>query len=432
MTEVVTLQTGDGGTVDLRVVVLGGDIGAYSLARAFHEAYGLRPSVISTVSTGLVRDSAVADHLIVPAADDPQALVAQVVALAEQHPHDRTLVLGSSDWLVRLLIENRDAFPPSVVLPYTDTERLDLVTDKTSFADLCRRHDIPHPVTTVIDFTEADLPDLRDVSYPAVVKTADTAAYHRVDFPGKKKVFTAADAGQLRGILDAVRASGYRAKFLVQELIPGSDRGMRILTCYCDPGGTVRFGVSGRVLVEEHTPGALGNPAGIVVDYDAESVAAATRLLEGIGWVGYANFDMKYDPRTGRTVFFELNPRLGRSNFYLTASGVNPVVHYVQDWVLHRSGPYPDPASSPTHLYTVLPLALLRRYVTGDARRELRELRRRKAVTNPLWYRAERHPRRLGYIALNQLNQFRKFRRHYPVQAAAAQEYRGGPDTPAE
>ena len=41
----------------LQPVVLGGDVGAYSLARTFHEAYGVRSVVVSSVSTGLVRHS---------------------------------------------------------------------------------------------------------------------------------------------------------------------------------------------------------------------------------------------------------------------------------------------------------------------------------------------------------------------------------------
>ena len=32
---------------DVLPVILGGDIGAYSLARAFHEAYGIVPLVLS-------------------------------------------------------------------------------------------------------------------------------------------------------------------------------------------------------------------------------------------------------------------------------------------------------------------------------------------------------------------------------------------------
>ena len=46
-----------------------------------------------------------------------------------------------------------------------------------------------------------------------------------------------------------------------------------------------------------------------------------------------------------------------------------------------------------------------------------RPLLRAGRATNPLWYRAERDPRRIAYLVIAQLNQFRKYRRHYPVAA---------------
>jgi D-aspartate ligase len=41
-------------------------------------------------------------------------------------------------------------------------------------------------------------------------------------------------------------------------------------------------------------------------------------------------------------------------------------------------------------------------------------LAREGKATNPLLYRAERNPRRWTNILAAQLNQFRKFARHYP------------------
>jgi D-aspartate ligase len=252
--------------------------------------------------------------------------------------------------------------------------------------------------------------------FPVIAKTADTAAYHRVDFPGKKKVFKVSTPEELTELLERVRVAGYGGSFIIQDMVPGDDSGMRILTCYCDSSGRMRFASFGQVLLEEHTPGALGNPAGIITGADPEIVAQAQRLLEHIGWTGYANFDLKYDPRDGRTVFFELNPRLGRSNYYVTAAGRNTAELYVRE---HLQGldPLPDGAAAQLadeHLYTVLPRRLLLRYIADRGlRRRTRNMFRRGKASNPMWYRAERDPRRLGYLVLAQLNQFRKYRKHY-------------------
>lgn len=403
---------------DLQPVVLGGDIGAYSVARAFHEAYGVRSVVVSTVLTGVVRHSAFITNVVEPHITDAPTAVARLRAIAAEYPGKRLILLGSADWLVRTIVENRAQLEDLYTIPYVDTATLDLVTDKENFGRLCAELGLGHPTTVVHDVRVPGAPDTSGLRFPVIAKTADTAAYHDVEFAGKKKVFIVATPQDLADLMERVRLSGYQGAFVIQDLIPGDDSGMRILTCYSDANAKVRFASFGQVLLEEHTPGALGNPAGIITQADDELVAQATRLLEHIGWTGYANFDLKYDPRDGRTVFFELNPRLGRSNFYVTAGGRNTVELYVRE---HLQGLDPLPpgaaASGDTeHLYTVLPRRLLLRYIADPVlRRRTAELIRAGHVTNPLWYRAERDPRRIWYVAIAQLNQFRKYRTHYPA-----------------
>lgn len=397
-------------------MILGGDIGAYSAARAFHEAYGVRSVVVSGVATGVVRHSRIITNVVEPGIDDAERVVARLRSVAADHPGRRVL-LGSADWLVRTIVENRAALEDLYVIPYTDRETLDRVTDKESFGALCSDLGLGHPTTVVHDVGAGGAPDTSGLRFPVIAKAGDTATYHRLEFPGKKKVFTVDTPAELADLLERMRSAGYTGTFVIQDLIPGDDSGMRILTCYCDAGGRMRFASFGHVLLEEHTPGALGNPAGIITGGDADIVDQARRLLEHIGWSGYANFDLKYDPRDGRTVFFELNPRLGRSNFYITAAGRNTVELYVRE---HLQGLDPLPAGEPEqltteHLYTVLPRPLLLRYVADPAlRRRVRRLFNRRRATNPLWYSAERDPRRLAYLVIAQLNQFRKYYRHYP------------------
>lgn len=405
----------------LQPVVLGGDIGAYSIARTFHEAYGVRSVVVSSASTGLVRDSVATTNLVEPGIDDGPTIVARLRAVAAQHADADLVLLGSADWLVRTIVENRDELEDLYTIPYVPLATLDKVTDKQRFADLCQDLALPHPATVFHDVEAGGEPDTSALRFPVIAKAADTAEYHRVEFAGKKKVFTVDSRDELADLLGRVRAAGYRGTFVVQDLIPGDDSGMRILTCYSDRQGRVQFSAFGRVLLEEHTPGALGNPAGIVTGHDATIVEQATRLLEHLGWTGYANFDLKYDPRDGRTVFFELNPRLGRSNLYITSGGRNTAELYVRE---HVQGLDPLPPGAPDHLvephlYTVLPRTLLRRYVADPKlRAQVRGLARAGRATNALWYRAERSPRRLAYVLANQANQWRKFARYAPRPAA--------------
>ncbi len=407
-------------TAEFRPVVLGGDIGAYSLARHLHENHGVRPAVVSTASTGLMRRSLILRHVVEPRMEDPDVLVR---LLHELLPDAGVpgLVIASADRLVSLLVDVRDRLGAHVAVPYVQQPLLQRMTDKASFSRLCAELDVPHPTTLVVDLAEPVDVDTSSLVFPVFAKAASTVAYHHVSFVGKSKGFVVATREDLLDLLRRVREAGYRDTFLVQDLIPGDDSGMRILTSYADAGSQVRHSSFGHVLLEEHAPSAIGNPAAILTDHDEVSVEHARRMLAHVGWTGWANFDLKHDPRTGRTVFFELNPRLGRSNFYVAAGQVDPVGPYVREHVL---GLEPFAPGSPAraaegHLFTVLPRQLLLRYLPEQGLRErVRAAYRSGQVHNPLWYAPERDPRRLAYLAASHANQVRKFTRHYPVGQA--------------
>jgi len=415
-------------------VVLGGDIGAYSLARAFHDAYGVRATVVSAVRSALVANSRVLDHVAEPGLRDPETAVRLLHRIADERrgrgEASRPLLLASADRLVRLLVEQRDRLEDRFVLPYPPVDLVTRVTDKAEFARLCAGIGLPHPDTEVVEVSGPDGVQSDALgrvagrfALPVVVKAASTVAYESARFEGKRKVFVVATAPDLADLLGRIAASGWRGRVVVQDRIPGGDEGMRILSCYSDRNGRVRYAAFGHVLLEEHAPTALGNPAAILTDHDEEVVGHARRLLEGVGWQGWSNFDLKLDPRTGRCVFFELNPRLGRSNHYVRAAGLNPVEPYVREAV-HDLDPFPDGADThgrPGHLFTVLPRRLLERYVEDpDARERLADAYRHGRVHDPLRNPAEHDPRRLAYVAAARVNQYRKFARHHPLAEARA------------
>jgi len=452
----------------LQPVVLGGDIGAYSLARAFHEGYGVKSIVVSGVSTGLLRHSRILRHITEPNIDDSKAVIQRLLDIAADNKDKDLIVVASADWLVGVLVHNAEKLRQAgYTVPYVGAELFDRLTDKEAFGELCEQLGIPHPATVVyecapiVEATAVGVSTVgRDAScstnelsapskgaaalaseqaaqaglrYPLIAKAASSAQWHTISFDGQKKVHTVATPAELDDLIGKVKDAGYTGAMILQDYIPGDDSGMRILTCYSDQTGKVRFSAYGHVLLEEHAPGALGNPAAIITETNKEVVANATKLLEHTGWTGISNFDIKYDPRDGSYVFFELNPRLGRSNFYITAAGTNPVKFYVEELmrgqdaeplaVLGVSAPVSRAGELvKEHLYTVLPGQLLLQYLFDPKlRKRTRKLLRKHHYSSPLWYwPVERNPRRLAYIAISQLNHWRKYRRWYPITEAKA------------
>jgi D-aspartate ligase len=363
--------------------------------------------------------------------EDAEQIVGKLTEIASMQSEADLLVVASADWLVKVLVENRTALEEAgFTVPYVEQDVFDRLTSKAGFYEACERLGVPYPKTLIHHLSKGTDPKLSGFKYPLIVKASSTSEYHEIDFVGKKKVHLVDSKIELQKLLRAVKNAGYKGEFIIQDYIPGDDSAMRILTCYSDRAGVVRFSAFGEVLLEEHAPGALGNPAAIITTENSEAVEHATRLLEDAGWKGYSNFDLKFDPRDGVTKFFELNPRLGRSNYYIAAAGANPVRYYVEEWV---HGKHPTPITvlgghvalgpkgelAAEALYSVVPMTLLRRYLFNkDQRRKMNALVKRRAFANPMWSRDEVNPRRIAFVVASQLNQWRKFSKFYSRRKA--------------
>ena len=414
----------DASVQDLLPVILGGDIGAYSLARAFHEAYGIVPLVISKRRSHMCGDSSILVNRVVPGIENRDTLRAALLDIAETHGHRPLMLLGCGDWYVRLIVEMRAELEDAFIIPYIGEDLLNTLVLKDRFCALAERLHVPVPATVVYD-TSADPRAIElPFPFPVVLKPASSAAYHYADFPGKEKVFFLNSRAELTAALDAVRASGYAGKFLIQERIPGDDTTMRSLTTYSDRAGKVRFAAFGQTLLEDPHPLAVGNPLAIVSRTDDTVVAEATRLLEAVGYTGFANFDIKVDPRDGSHHFLEINTRLGRSNFYVTASGHNVAKWLVEDLVEGRAFEGTVVARGRESLYAVAPRPIVMGAVADEGlRREVRDLYDYGCDADPLAYPAERRLRRRLYpylFALKQWKAVRPYLRARRKQAVAA------------
>lgn len=405
------------GVPGLQPVVLGADIGVYALARAFHEQYGVRSIVVSGAALGPVAHSAIIDHVLVADGHDPRQLVDGLLRVAREQAGKRLVLMANSDWLVRVVVQHRAELEPHYVVPFLDEDLMDRLSDKATFAEIATDLGIAVPRTIVQDFSLADDPAWApvpvDVGYPLIAKAASSADYQEVSFPGKKKVFEIGSADELDALWSALRGAGYRGRFVVQELVPGDDTQMRSITAYVDSRGEITLLCSAHVLLEEHTPSGLGNPAAMVVTREDVMLDQARTFLRGVGYVGFANFDVKVDPRDGSYRFFEVNPRIGRNNYYVTAAGANVTRFLVEDRVLDRAV---EPVVVDTEiLYSILPHRLLLKYVLDPALAgKVRGLIRARRVAHPLRYARDAGPRRRWYALAASVNQVRKFRRYYP------------------
>jgi D-aspartate ligase len=397
---------------DFIPVILGGDITTYSLARSFHEEYGITSIAISMNKNWLNSYSSIIENIIVPNMHKEEIFLSTLLSLGKQYEGHKLILLACGDWYVRLIIEHKKDLSPYYVIPYIDEDLMNRMVLKDSFYEICDQTGVPYPKTFVYDCkqkNELNLP----FDFPVIAKPASSAQYHYAEFPGKKKVFKFETMDQLKAMLKNLESSSYDYKFLIQDFIPGDDTYMNILTCYCDRNAKVRFMSFGSTLLEDKGDMAIGNPVAIINKVNLEVMNKAKVMLEAVGYTGFANFDIKYDYRDGSFNYFEINTRLGRSNFYITGSGFNAVKWIVDDLIYHKDFADEPVIADRENLYTVVPKSVIFDFVTDEKLREkVTQLYREGKVSNPIDYKGDKSLIHKLYAKYFMFKQKRRFARY--------------------
>ncbi len=312
-------------TTTITPVMLGADLNCYNLARAFHEQYGVKSYAFGRYAIAPTKYSTIINFTIVPDIDNDAVMLDTLHRFADAHIGDKMLLFGCTDDYAAMIIRNREELS-DFITPYPPLELFDSVAKKAEFYETCEKFGIPYPKTVVLTTKEADYsPAALGFEYPIIVKPSSSVDYWKFPFDGMKKVYVANSPEEAKKIVEEIYASGYPEKMILQEFIPGGDSHMRVFTTFSDEKGKVRAMCLGHTMLEEHTPKGLGNHAAILTE-PVSTLPIADKIkdmLEAIGYIGFANFDIKCgdDPTDFRV--FEINLRQGRSNFYMTAAGLS-------------------------------------------------------------------------------------------------------------
>jgi len=316
-------------------VFLGADLNCYNFARAFHEAYGVESYAFGRYAMAPTKYSRLVHFTIVPDMDNEDTMLRVLREFAAHHAGERLYLFGCTDDYAAMIIR-RKAELPEYTAPGPAAELYTSIQKKAEFYEVCDRFGIPYPTTAVlggpVSAEELSAGKL-GFAYPVIVKPSSSVDYWKFPFDGMKKVYIADTPEDAAAIIRQIYAAGYPDRMIVQELIPGGDSCMRVLTAFSDETGKVRAICLGHTMVEEHTPKGLGNHAAIVTEPVSSLPIAENirQMLEACRYTGFSNFDIKCTP-DGQYKVFEINLRQGRSNYYVTSCGMNIARLVVEKW----------------------------------------------------------------------------------------------------
>lgn len=391
-------------------LLFAGDINVYSMARAFYEIYNIKPYVYGKYQAWPCKGSKIMNYTANDKADDQDVFLRLVRDFALKNAGIKVLLIGCGDSYVQLISANMDKFPENVVAPYISNVLMNDLIHKEKFYALCEKVGVDYP-KTFVHRKEMGHDFQLEFEGPYIVKPSDGIEYWRHPFVGQNKVFKLPNRADLEKVLDLIYASGYEDTIIIQDFIPGDDTYMRVLTNYSNRNGEVKLICLGHVLLEEHTPHGIGNHAVIITETNQELEDKFKTLLEELNYVGFSNFDIKYDQRDGKYKVFEINTRQGRSNYYVTATGSNLAQFVVEDFIYNH--PIDFRRVEKESLWMVVPKGVAFKYIKPlEYRNKMKELIREGKLVNPLNYTADRSLlRRLTY-AKTQLAHYFKYKKY--------------------
>lgn len=391
-------------------LLFAGDINVYSVARAFHEQYDIVVSVFGKYLTGPCTDSRIMNYSANPKIDQQDTFLAVVKEFAEKNKEKTILAIGCGDSYVQLLSQNRDNFPENVIAPYIDVQMMDNLIHKEKFYKMCEEAGIDYP-NTFVHRKELEKDFKLPFEAPFIIKPSNGIEYWRHPFTSQKKVYKVKDREELLRVLDDIYGAGYDDSIIIQDFIPGDDTYMRVLTNYSDRNGKVKLMALGHVLLEEHTPHGIGNHAVIITEHNEEVTERFKELLEEMHYVGFSNFDIKFDQRDGKYKVFEINTRQGRSNYYVTGAGQNIARYLVEDYIEQK--PLELKVINEKSLWLVVPKGVAFRYIKPEEyRREMKDLIQSGRYVNPLFYKKDKGFLRKLRLLKSQLGHYYKYNKY--------------------
>ena len=399
-------------SLNFQPLLFGGDINVYSVARAFHEAYGVKSVAFGKYPSFPCHGSAIIDYRVCPDNESDEAFLRNARAVAEEFADKTVILMGCGDSYVQLAARHRDHLPANVIAPYIEESLLNTLINKEKFYQLCDEHGIDHPATFIYDKSmghDFQLP----WGAPYIAKPADGVAYWACGDHSLAKVYICQSREELLEALDHVYAAGYQDHMVLQEFIPGDDSYMRVLTNYSDRNGKVTMMCLGHVLLEEHSPHGIGNHAVIITEEDQVLELKIRDLLESLHYTGFSNFDIKYDSRDGKYKAFEINCRQGRSNYYVTGSGHNIANLVVEDRIEGRDKELE--ITKNRSLWRMVPRKVAFKFTPKKYHQEMRALIRAGADSHSLVYEKDSSLKRRLRVVKNHIGNMKRFDRYNKI-----------------
>ena len=377
----------DLGSQEFIPVLFGSDRNVYGMAVGFYLEYHIKSIAVCKAGYGETRYSQLLEIYQNSEIEKKEVFFGTLEGIRKKYSKAKLILIACSDVYARLIVENKPQLEKDFIVPYISEEMMNKLIIKENFYKTCEEHGLDYPRTFICTreiYNDIKLP----FDFPIIVKPSDSVSYWKSSFEGKKKIFVVYKEEEFRDILRRVYGSEYQGDLIIQEYIEGDDSALRVLNAYVDHDHKVTFMALGQIVLEDKAPASYGDYDAIVPAFDQKLFDTMKAFLESIDYVGYANFDLKYNAKTGGYKLFEINIRQGRSHSFVTLGGLNLPKYLVEDVIYHRSGPTEYLRAD--YLWAIVPKRIVLHYTkNAELKERCRQYYKEGKVKNILYFKED-------------------------------------------
>ncbi len=321
-------------------VILGADENAYACARSFFEGYGVKSYLLCSSPLAVTSYSKILTRKVIPDLDISEVfsqIVPKILDSLKQF-YGKLILIPCSDYYTELCVNHSEKIQDLIENNIISKKTLSLFSDKSAFLKLTEVFGLPHPETLISSPLKLSSSDI-SFNFPIVLKpeNSNSSEYLHAKIKNKKKVYFCKDRAELDEVLQNFRDCGLDQNVIIQRFISGGTDCLFTVNAYCDKNARVRLIGAAQAVIECKDSLSFGNYIALRPIADRKLCDRCAEILEKLNYCGFANFDIKKDPETGRYFFLELNPRQGRSSYCIHTAGKELMSEIVDDIIFKKT-----------------------------------------------------------------------------------------------
>lgn len=403
--------------MDFFVLILGTDANAYYMARCCYEEYKIKPHLIGQRRLAFTKFSDILTIEYCPDFWKEETFLEVINNYAKNSEYKKILLVSTNETYTEYISKNKEKLNKKFVYNLPSIEIIKTLTNKENFYKTYENSELTFPKTIYFDAKKDKIESIK-IQFPLVLKPANVVKYNHVDFVGKNKIYKINNQSELEKTINIIKNSEYDDRLIIQEFIPGDDSYLFDSVVYTDKNSKCKIISFAQIGMQERTKSMVGNAALLINGFNTfdgnvdKQINNIISFIEKIGYMGFAEIDMKYDYRDKIFKVLEINARQGRCSYYLTPLGCNLVKTMVDDVIKNKD--IEKKVLTEKVLLTFVPKGIIKKYCTNKKlKKEALKLWKKGNVVKPMDCKLDKNFKRFLMLRKRWLHYYKEYKNSY-------------------